>query len=230
MMPKQDNDGREANPYLDARREWNSEVERAFSQLHVWQLLGVAGLLIGLAGMAGITYIGSLSKFRPYVVEVDKLGEAVAVKPADVAVQVDQRVIRASLASFIASARLVTPDVDLGRKAVFTVYGMLQTKDPATAKLNEWFNGSKDRDPFERAKKVMVSTDIASVEPVSQSSWQVDWTETTRDRDGVLVGRPSHMRAMLEIYLEPPGGSAKESDIQRNPLGIFVRDLNWQEI
>jgi type IV secretion system protein VirB5 len=221
---------REVNPYLHARRNWNSAVDRAFSHLHVWQLMGVAGLLVGLAGVAGITYVGSLSKFRPYVVEVDKLGEAVAVKPADVAVEVDQRVIRASLASFIASARLVTPDVDLGRKAVFTVYAMLQTKDPALAKINEWFNGSKESDPFERAKKVTVSTDIDSVEPVSASSWQVDWMETTRDRDGVLVGRPVHMRAVLEIYLQPPGGSARESDIQRNPLGIYIRSYDWEEI
>jgi hypothetical protein len=38
------------------------------------------------------------------------------------------------------------------------------------------------------------------------------------------------MRAMVEIYLQPPGGSARESDIQRNPMGIFVRDVTWQEI
>jgi type IV secretion system protein VirB5 len=54
--------------------------------------------------------------------------------------------------------------------------------------------------------------------------------ETTRDRDGVLVGKPVHMRAMLEVYILPPSTHAKESDIQRNPLGIFVRDFTWQEL
>jgi type IV secretion system protein TrbF len=73
------------NPYLDARRQWNSQVDRAFGAIHVWQLFGIAGLLIGLGGVAGITYLGSQAKFVPYIIEVDKLGEAVAVGPAQLA-------------------------------------------------------------------------------------------------------------------------------------------------
>jgi type IV secretory pathway TrbF-like protein len=218
------------NPYLDARRNWNSQTERAFSQLHCWQLIGITGLLIGLAGVAGITYVGSKSKFVPYVIQVDRLGEVVAVGPAQAAGPADPRVVRASLASFISSARLVTPDVELQRKAVFTVYGMLQTKDPATTKIQEWFQGSKDSDPFDRARKITVSTDINSVQPVSSTSWQCDWQETTRDRDGGLVGKPVHMRATLEVYISAPSVQSREAEIQRNPLGIYVRNYEWQEL
>src|SRR3984893_3313694 len=77
------------NPYLDARRQWNSQVDRAFSSLHVWQLLCLACLLIALASVAGITYFGSQTKFVPYVIEVDKLGEAGAGGPAQLAAPVD---------------------------------------------------------------------------------------------------------------------------------------------
>jgi len=35
-----------ANPYLDARRQSNSQIDRAFGSLHVWQLIAVASLLI----------------------------------------------------------------------------------------------------------------------------------------------------------------------------------------
>ena len=81
---------------------------------------------------------------------------------------------------------------------------MLQTKDPATAQMNEWFNGSKDSSPFVRSAKMTVHTDISSVLPISATSWQVDWQETTRDRDGSLIGKPVHMRATVEStsYLE----------------------------
>jgi type IV secretion system protein TrbF len=218
------------NPYLDARRQWNSHVDRAFGKGHALQLFGVAGLLLGLAGVAGITYVGSKSKYVPYVIEVDKLGEAVAVGPAQLAAPADPRVVRASLASFISSARLVTPDVALQRDAIFRVYGMLQTKDPATNKLNEFYNGTKDSSPFARAAKITVNTDIGSVLPISATSWQVDWEEATRDRDGSLVNKPVHMRAVLTVYILPASTHAKESDIQRNPLGIYVRDFNWQEL
>jgi type IV secretion system protein TrbF len=218
------------NPYLDARRGWNSHIDRAYAAQHTWQLVGVAGLLIGLAGVAGTTYVGSKSKFVPYVIEVDKLGEAVAVGPAREAAPADPRVVRASLASFIASARLVTPDVALQREAVFRVYAMLHTKDAAVQQMNEWYNASKESAPFARAAKVTVTTDINSVLPISSASWQVDWQETTRDRDGALVGQPVHMRAMLTVYLDPPSTTANEAAIERNPLGIYVSTYTWQEV
>src|ERR1700739_1540306 len=103
-------EGRPSNPYLDARRNWNSEVDRAFSGRHALQLLVIASLLIALAAVGGIIYVGSQSKYVPYVIEVDRLGEAVAVAPAQIAGPADPRVVRAQLAAFIANARLVTPD------------------------------------------------------------------------------------------------------------------------
>jgi type IV secretion system protein TrbF len=221
---------RAPNPYLEGRRHWNSEVDRAFSRRHTLELLCVVCLLIALGAVGGVIYIGSKSKYVPYVIEVDKLGEAVAVGPAQLAAPADPRVVRASLASFISSARLVTPDVSLQREAIFRVYGMLKSKDPATQKMNEWYNGTKDASPFTRAAKITVNTEISSVLPVSQSSWQVDWEETTRDRDGALVGKPAHMRATLEVYTIGASTSARETDIQRNPLGIYVKTYDWQEV
>ena len=221
---------RSANPYLDARREWNSQTERAFSQLHVWQLIAIAGLLVGLAGVAGITYVGSKSKYVPYVIEVDKLGEALAIGPAELAAPADPRIVRFSLASFIGSARLVTPDLQVQDKAAWVVFGMLKTKDPATAKMQEWLNLDGKNAPRERAKKVMVNTDVASVLPVSATSWQVDWMESTRDRDGNLIGAPVHMRAVLQVYIIPPNTDANERDLKLNPLGIYVQDFNWQSL
>jgi len=140
-------DGRsqgEENPYLAARRTWNDHTGSVVSSRNMWQLLGILSLMIALAGVGGIIYIGSQSRFVPYVVEVDKLGQALAVAPAQQAAVVDQRVVHAAVASFISDARLVTPDVALQRKAVFRLYSMLSANDPATAKANEWLNGTAD--------------------------------------------------------------------------------------
>jgi VirB8 protein len=115
----------------------------------------------------------------------------------------------------VASARLVTPDVTLQREAIFRTYAMLHTKDPAAQQMNEWYNGNKDASPFARAAKVTVTTDINSVLPISGSTWQVDWQETTRDRAGALIGQPVHMRAMLTVYLE-----RFVDDTQLSPLDL----------
>jgi len=225
------NSGTEApNPYLDARRSWNSQVERAFSAARTWQIVAVACLLIALGSLAGIVVIGAQSKFIPYVIEVDHLGEALAVRPADRAAAADARVVRASLASFIASARSVTPDVALERDAVFRVYAMLENKDPATLKIQEWWNQDKKRDPFTRASSETVSVDIATISQISESAWQVDWLETTRDRDGNLKSNPVQMRAILHVYTVPLGPGATAADIARNPLGIYIQNFDWSQI
>jgi type IV secretory pathway TrbF-like protein len=217
------------NPYLAARRSWNSQIDRAYSSLHVWQLIAVACLLITLASVAGLVYLGGKANFVPYIIEVDKLGERVSVGPAQIAGPADQRVVRASLAAFISSARLVTPDQELERRAIFSVYALMKTKDPSTVKMNEYLNGPPDTTPFARAARMTVNADVLTVLPITDSgAWQVDWEEVSRDRDGGLIQKVQ-MRATLQIYLDPPGTDAKQTDIEKNPLGIFVKDFNWQQ-
>ena len=54
------------NPFLNARKQWNFIMGDMVSSRQMWQFAGLFGLLIGLAGIAGMTYIGSQSKFVPY--------------------------------------------------------------------------------------------------------------------------------------------------------------------
>ena len=234
-------DGENDNPYLSARRTWNDHVRAVNASRQAWQITGILALLIALAGVGGMIHIGSQSRFVPYVVEVDKLGQALAVAPAQRAAAVDQRVVHAAVASFISDVRLVTPDVALQRKAVFRLYSMLSGNDPATAKANEWLtggvtggqaggqNGGAEGTPFRRAARETVSTEVTSVIPQSPDTWQVDWTETVRDRQGILKGPPFRMRALVTVYSVPATAQTTEEQVRNNPLGIFVRDFAWSK-
>ena len=105
---------------------------------------------------------------------------------------------------------MVTPDVALQRKAIFGVYAMLSPDDPATAKMNEFLNGRPDWNPFKRAEKETVSTEIVSVMAQTPETWQVDWTETVRDRQGFVKIPPYRMRALVTMYVaEPAPDSAR---------------------
>jgi type IV secretory pathway TrbF-like protein len=223
----QGSEGATVNPYLNARREWNGHVSAVLSAARTWQVIGILSLMIALVAVAGVVHIGSQSKFVPYVVEVDQHGQVRAVNPADAATPTDPRVIHAALASFINDARMVTPDVSVQRNAVFRVYALLAPSDPATAKMNEWYNGSEDASPFKRAAKETVSIEITSVLPQSDETWQIDWIETVRDRQGSPKAPPFRMRALITIYLVPPSSATTEEQIRRNPLGIFVKDFSW---
>jgi type IV secretion system protein VirB5 len=218
------------NPYLSARRTWNEHVGSVVSSRQTWQVVGILSLLIALAGVGGVIHIGSQSKFIPYVVQVDKMGQTIAAGPVTAADKSDPRIVHATVADFITSARMVTPDVALQRKAVFKVYSVLSPNDPATAKMNEWLNGNADASPFKRAAKEMVNIEITSVIPQSPDTWQVDWTETTRDRQGALKGQPVPMRALVTVYTAEPTSQTTDEQLRNNPMGIYVRDYSWSRL
>jgi type IV secretion system protein TrbF len=221
--------GEHDNPYLSARRTWNDHMQSVAASRNLWQLLALLCLMIALAGVGGMIYIGSQSKFIPYVVQVNNLGEAVAVSRADVAAIADQRVIHASVASFINDLRMVTPDVALQRRAIFRSYAMLAGKDAAIAKANEWLNGSEESSPFKRAETQTVSVEIISVIPQSPETWQVDWLEKVYDRQGQLFEPPFKMRGLLRVYTQAPTTRTTEAQIRNNPLGVYIQDFSWSK-
>ena len=217
----------ETNPYLSARRSWNDHVGGLAASRRMWQLVAIMSLLIVLASVGGIIAIGSQSKFVPYVVKVDKLGDAVATQRADRAAPVDARVVQAQVGSFIQSSRMVTADIALQRQAIFRVFSMLSATDPAMAKMTDSLNGNPETTPFARAAKETVAVEIASVIPQTKDTWQVDWTETIRDRTGGLLSPPAKMRALITIRVAEIGKNTTEQQIHDNPLGIYVSDFSW---
>lgn len=218
------------NPYLSARRTWNDHMRGMQASRSLWQLLAILCLMIALGSLAGVIYIGSQSKFVPYVVQVDKLGEALAVSRADLVTELDERIVHAALASFVQDLRLVTPDVALQRKAVFRAYALLSSGDPAAHKANQWYNAVEENNPFKRSETSTVSAEIVSVIPQSPETWQVDWLEKVHDRQGQPVEAPFRMRALIRIYQKPATQATTEEQIRNNPLGIFVQDFSWSKL
>lgn len=166
------------NPYLNARKKHNEYEGGLITSRHMWQIFGVLGLIIGLAGIGGVIHIGSQSKFIPYVVEVDKLGQTHAVSVADRAAPADPRIISSLMARTITLARMVTPDVLVQRNAIFELYASLNSSDPAALKMNEYLGSNSETSPFKRAAKETVDVQITSILPQSNETWQVDWLET----------------------------------------------------
>ena len=217
---------KEENPWFAARCFLNDREKMFLSSRFAWQVIAIICLMITLGAVGGILYVAQQSKFVPYVVQVDKLGQTSAVGRADRAKSVDPQVVHATLASWISDARMVTPDVMLQREAIFRVYAHLNTNDAATQKMNGWLNGTPENTPFKRAAKITVSTEIVSCIAQSQETWQVDWIETVFDRQGIQISR-DRMRALVTVYVVPPSSGTTEEQIRKNPLGIFVKDFNW---
>lgn len=217
------------HPYLNARRTWNSHVGSLIASRTLWQATALISLLVALASVGGVVYIGSQSKFVPYVVEVNKLGEAMSVAPAAQAGKVDQRVIRASVAEFITNARIVTPDIALQRRAIFKAYALMPANSAAARKMTTYLNGNPETNPFKRAEKLTVNIEVVSAIPQTAATWQVDWVETQRNRKGEPLAKPYRMRALLNVDSRGLPPDTNEEQLRMNPLGIYITDFSWSK-
>ncbi|MNG07159.1 VirB8 protein [compost metagenome] len=94
--------------------------------------------------------------------------------------------------------------------------------------MNEWLNGSADSSPFARAAKETAAVEIRSVLPQTPETWQVEWVETTRDRQGVKKAEGTY-RALVTVYQAETNPNTKEEDIWMNPIRLFVRDFSWSK-
>ena len=99
---------KDSNPYVEARREWNDRYLDLARARRWWQLAAVAELaLVGVLA-SGLVALSLQHKTVPYVVEVDALGAATAVKPAEAAGRpTDERVVRYQLVAFVRGTRAV---------------------------------------------------------------------------------------------------------------------------
>jgi type IV secretory pathway TrbF-like protein len=77
-----------------------------------------------------------------------------------------------------------------------------------------------------------VNVEVTSVLQQSPDTWQVDWTETTRDRQGVLKDKdgPVRMRALVTMYTVEINNETPEEQFAKNPFGIYVRDFSWSKL
>ncbi|MTW05904.1 conjugal transfer protein TrbF [Duganella ginsengisoli] len=218
-----------ANPYLNARRSWNSIFGGIVSLSQFSQLIALGCILIAIAAVGGLYNIGSQSKFIPLVVMQDANHKVVSVTRADRVASVETGDFEALAASFIENVRLVTPDVQLQRKAILKAYCVLNAQDAATQKVNEYLNGKEENRPFKRAATETVSTEVTSVLKETDLSYQVEWVEHIRDRQGGKKG-DLEMRALVTMYQGSPNirdNQTPEENALCNPRALYVKDFNW---
>jgi type IV secretion system protein TrbF len=210
---------KDLNPYVEARREWNDRYLDLVRARRWWQLAAAAELaLVGVLG-GGLIALSLQHKTVPYVVEVDALGAAGAVAPAQGAGRpTDERIVRYQLAAFVRGARTVMTDRAAMKRGLEQIYAY--ARGPALTFLDEHFRANN---PFDIAKTSTVTPAVTSLLPLSDRSWQVRWSEEQRGLDGTLLGR-SNWEAVLEVETIPP---STPDSIQANPFGLYVTEIRW---
>ena len=211
------------SPYLAARREWDERYGSLISRARNWRAAAFFALLIALVEAVILVPLSSSSRVKTIVVAVDSIGRVVASGPAEELPTVDDRLKRAALFQWVQDLRMVTSDPITQRRSIDRVYAMIGSSSSAQRVITDFY---RNNTPFDRARTETVAVDVHSIVPTSARSYEVDWTETTRDRSGEVVGK-QEWRGVLTIALNPP---TDEMLARINPLGIYVVDASWSKV
>jgi type IV secretion system protein VirB5 len=206
-------------PYQRAAQAWDDRIGSARVQARNWRLafFGTLALSGGLA--AGIVWQSARGHIVPWVVEVDKLGEARAVEPATADYRPTDPQIAFHLARFIEQVRSIPADPILVRQNWLRAYDF--TTDKGALALNDY---ARTNDPFANVGKVQVAVDVSSVIRASSDSFRVAWTER-RYQDGSLAAT-ERWSAIVTVVIQPP---RTPDQLRKNPLGLFVNAINWSK-
>jgi type IV secretion system protein VirB5 len=206
-------------PYQRAAQAWDDRIGSARVQAKNWRLafFGALALAGGLA--SGLVWQSARGTIVPWVVEVDRLGQAQALAPAEAGYHPTDPQIAFRLARFIEEVRSIPDDPIVVRQNWLRAYDF--TTDRGAAALNDY---ARANDPFAQIGKVQVAVDVSSVIRASPDSFRVAWTER-RYQDGSLAAT-ERWSAILTIVVQPP---RTPDALRKNPLGVFVNALNWSK-
>ena len=206
-------------PYHRAGQVWDDRIGSARVQARNWRLafFGMLTLSGGLAG--GLVWQSARSSVTPWVVEVDKLGAARTVAPAETGFRPSDPQIAWHLAHFIGQVRSLPADPVVLRQNWLEAYNFVT--DKGALALNDY---ARSADPFGRIGRSQVSVDIVSVIRASDDSFRITWVERRYVDDALAT--TERWSAIVTVVLQTPTDAER---LKRNPLGIYVHAINWSK-
>ena len=102
-------------PYQKAAQLWDARIGSARVQARNWRLMAFGAFGLSCVLACGMIWQSLQSRVVPYIVQVDRLGAAQAVAPAEAHYQPTDAQIAYFLAHFIADVRSLSIDPIFGR-------------------------------------------------------------------------------------------------------------------
>ncbi len=204
-------------PYSRAGQLWDERIGSARVQARNWRIMALGGLALSSGLAAGLVWQSVQSRVVPYVIEVDKLGEARSVAPALTDYRPTDPQIAWSLGKFVQHVRGISLDPVLMRENWLSAYDF--ATDRGAIFLGAY---ARSADPFAQVGTRSVSVQITSIVRASNRSFQVKWTEAVYER-GSLTST-SRWTAILTVIVRSPKTA---EGLRKNPLGLFVDAIDW---
>lgn len=204
-------------PYQRAAQVWDERIGSARVQAKNWRIMAFGSLALS-AGFAGaLVYQSARGTVVPWVVQIDKLGQAQAIASATADFRPTDPQIAWHLGRFIEQVRSIPADPIIVRQNWLRAYEW--TTDRGAAALNDY---ARTNDPFTKVGKQQIAVEVSSVIRASPDSFRVAWIER-RFENGQLSAT-ERWSAILTIVVQPPRDAER---LKANPLGIYVNAISW---
>ncbi|QFT95046.1 VirB8 protein [Roseovarius sp. THAF9] len=204
-------------PYQRAAQVWDERIGTARVQARNWRLMAFGCLILSGGFASALVWQSTTGNVVPWVVEVDNLGEAHTVGPADASFEPSDPQIAFHLAHFIEQVRAIPADAIIVRQNWLRAYEF--TTDRGALALNDY---ARANDPFTRVGRQQIAVEVSSVIRASPNSFRVAWTE--RHYENGQLSTTERWTAILTIVIQPPRDAER---LRANPLGIYVNAINW---
>ena len=208
-----------ATPFRQPGQRRDRQLGEARRRARQWQFLALIAIAMAMALSGGLVFLAVFNGQAPFIVEVDEQGRARAIGPATGALTPTDAQIAYHLAAFIENVRGVAADPVVVRQNWLKAYDY--ASDRASVTLSDY---ARANDPFTKIGKSSIAVEVKSVVRASKDSFQLRWIERAYENGALASTR--RFTGILSILLAPPKTAER---IARNPLGIYVHDINWSE-
>lgn len=210
-------------PWGKAEAASEDRVIRVQAQVANWRMFAFFSSAITALAVAGLIWIGLQSKYIPMVMEVDKLGQVIAVKAlqGDEAVTDSQRLVYREMFDLFENLRTVTTDRQANNDRLSKGFSRLSGAAEQYVKTE-----LRKAPPNEVGATKTVQVKVLSALKLTGKSWQVDWEEHSFNLGGIETG-VERWRATVQYKLDPSGD---EKAIRKNPIGFTVKEMSWQKV
>ena len=204
-------------PYQRAAQVWDERIGSARVQARNWRLMAFGSLILSVGFASALVWQSARGTVVPWVVQVDNLGQAQTVAPANADYRPTDPQIAFHLGRFIEQVRAIPADAIIVRQNWLRAYEW--TTDRGAAALNDY---ARTNDPFTRVGRSQVAVEVSSVIRASPNSFRVAWTE--RHFENGQLSTTERWTAILTIVIQPPRDAER---LRANPLGIYVNAISW---
>ncbi|WP_048648437.1 conjugal transfer protein TrbF [Nitratireductor soli] len=204
-------------PYQKAAQAWDERIGSARVQAKNWRYMAFGSLILSAGFASALVWQSARGTVVPWVVQVDNLGQAQTVAPANADYRPTDPQIAFHLGRFIEQIRAIPADAIIVRQNWLRAYEW--TTDRGAAALNDY---ARANDPFAKVGRSQVAVEVSSVIRASPNSFRVAWTE--RHFENGQLSTTERWTAILTIVIQPPRNAER---LRANPLGIYVNAISW---